>query len=110
MNNTAVLDSLTVDGKRSGRLRAGEVKEGGYTAKAEDPENAVITAVARDNAAVTVVPADESGEAKVIVQSENQLVTNEYTIRLNGEAEESETGRSREKKAGTTDSGGRNYI
>lgn len=101
MNNTAVLDSLTVDGKEVDGFVPGEVKEGGYTAKAEDPENAVITAVARDNAAVTVVPADESGEAKVIVQSENQLVTNEYTIRLNGEAEESETGEAGEE-GGTT--------
>lgn len=101
MNNTAVLDSLTVDGKEVDGFMPGEVKEGGYTAKAEDPENAVITAVARDNAAVTVVPADESGEAKVIVQSENQLVTNEYTIRLNGEAEESETGEAGEE-GGTT--------
>lgn len=101
MNNTAVLDSLTVDGKEVDGFVPGEVKEGGYTAKAEDPENAVITAVARDNAAVTVVPADESGEAKVIVQSENQLVTNEYTIRLNGEAEEGETGEAGEE-GGTT--------
>lgn len=101
MNNTAVLDSLTVDGKEVDGFVPGEVKEGGYTVKAEDPENAVITAVARDNAAVTVVPADESGEAKVIVQSENQLVTNEYTIRLNGEAEEGETGEAGEE-GGTT--------
>lgn len=101
MNNTAVLDSLTVDGKEVDGFVPGEVKEGGYTAKAEDPENAVITAAARDNAAVTVVPADESGEAKVIVQSENQLVTNEYTIRLNGEAEEGETGEAGEE-GGTT--------
>ena len=101
MNNSAVLDSLTVDGKEVDGFAPGEVKEGGYTAKAEDPENAVITAVARDNAAVTVIPADESGEAKVIVQSENQLVTNEYTIRLNGEAEESGTGEAGEE-GGTT--------
>ena len=40
-------------------------------------------------------------EAKEIVQSENQLVTNEYTIRLNGEAEESETGEAGEE-GGTT--------
>src|SRR5699024_6690538 len=46
MNNTAVLDSLTVDGKEVDGFVPGEVKEGGYTAKAEDPENAVITAVA----------------------------------------------------------------
>ena len=101
MNNSAVLDRLTVDGKEVDGFVPGEVKEGGYTAKAEDPENAVITAVAKDNAAVTVVPADESGEAKVIVQSENQLVINEYTIRLNGEAEESGTGEAGEE-GGTT--------
>lgn len=101
MNNSAVLDSLTIDGKEVDGFVPGEVKEGGYTAKAENPENAVITAVAKDNAAVTVVPADESGEAKVIVQSENQLVTNEYTIRLNGEEEESETGEAGEE-GGTT--------
>ncbi|MDT9091809.1 hypothetical protein, partial [Escherichia coli] len=43
-------------------------------------------AKAKDNAAVTVVPVNESGVAKVIVQSENQLVTNEYVIRFNEEA------------------------
>lgn len=91
MNNSALLDSLTVDGKEVDGFVAGEVNEDGYTAKAGDVKNAVIMAKARDNAAVTVVPADESGVAKVIVQSENQLVTNEYVIRLNVEAKENIT-------------------
>lgn len=90
MNNTAVLDSLTVDGKEVDGFAAGEVNTDGYTAETEDPANAVITAESRGNAAVTVVPADESGEAKVIVKSENQLVTNEYIIRLNGESSQKE--------------------
>ncbi len=86
MNSTATLDSLTVDGVEVGGFVAGEVNEDGYTAAVEDAENAVILAKAKDNAAVTVVPVNESGVAKVIVQSENQLVTNEYVIRFNEEA------------------------
>ena len=85
MNDSAVLDSLTVNGNEVDGFVAGEINAGGYAAEAEDPANAVIMAKSRGNAAVTVVPADESGVAKVIVQSENQLNTNEYIIRLNGE-------------------------
>lgn len=90
MNDSAVLDSLTVNGKEVDGFVAGEINAGGYAAEAEDPANAVIMAKSRGNAAVTVVPADESGVAKVIVQSENQLNTNEYIIRLNGEPGENE--------------------
>lgn len=89
-NNSAVLESLTVDGKEVDGFVAGEVNEDGYTAKVKDLENAVITAKAKDNAAVTVIPADKSGVAKVLVQSENQLVTNEYVIRLNAETKKEE--------------------
>lgn len=85
MNDSAVLDSLMVNGKEVDGFVAGEINAGGYAAEAKDPGNAVITARSRGNAAVTVIPADDSGVAKVLVQSENQLVTNEYVIRLNGE-------------------------
>lgn len=89
-NNSAVLESLKVDGKEVDGFAAGEVNEDGYAAKVKDLENAVITAKAKDNAAVTVIPADKSGMAKVLVQSENQLVTNEYVIRLNAETRREE--------------------
>ena len=89
-NNSAVLESLTVDEKEVDGFVAGEVNEDGYTAKVKDLENTVITAKAKDNAAVTVIPADKSGVAKVLVQSENQLVTNEYVIRLNAETKKEE--------------------
>lgn len=89
-HNSAVLESLTVDGKEVDGFIAGKVDKDGYTAKTEDVENAVIMAKAKDNAAVTVIPADKSGVAKVIVQSENQLVTNEYIIRLNAETKQEE--------------------
>lgn len=89
-HNSAVLDSLTVDGKEVDGFVPGEVNKDGYTAKTEDIDNAVITAKARDNAAVIVIPANKSKVAKVIVQSENQLVTNEYLIRLNEETKKKE--------------------
>ena len=92
MNDSAVLDSLMVDGKEVDGFVAGEVNADGYTAESADPANAVITAKSRGNAAVTVVSADESGVAKVIVQSENQLVTNEYIIRLNGTSAQTQEG------------------
>lgn len=94
MNSSAVLESLTVDGREPEGFTPGTVNADGYTVDAEDPAQAVITAEAKGNAAVTVVPADESGTAEVIVQSEDQLVSNVYTLKLNrntaknGKAEE----------------------
>ena len=82
MYDTAELESLTVDGKET------VYEDGYYTADVKDANQAVIVAKAKDNAAVTVVPANEDGVAKVIVQSEDQNTTNEYLIKLNGETKE----------------------
>ncbi len=88
MNDTAVLETLTVDGKDVEGFTAGEFNADGYAADVEKLSTAVITATAKDNAAVTVVPADASGIVRVIVQSETQKVKNVYEIQLNAKQEE----------------------
>lgn len=86
-NNTAVLDTLTVDGRSVDGFVSGEFDTDGYNMEVTNTSKAVITATARDNASVTVVPADASGVARVIVKSENQQETNVYTIHLKNKYE-----------------------
>ncbi len=82
MNDTAVLDTLKVNGQTVDGFTAGEFDADGYEADVNLIANTKITATAQDNASVTVVPADADGIVKVIVQSENQKVKNVYEIQL----------------------------
>lgn len=81
-NGTAVLETLTVDGRSVSGFVAGEVDENGYQAEAGKVSAEAVKAVAKDNASVSIVPADAQGLVKVIVTSENQKVTNIYKIQL----------------------------
>lgn len=83
-NGTAVLDTLTVNGKPVNGFVSGEVSGDAFQVDVESVTAAVIKASAKDNASVTVVPADASGMARVIVTSEDQKVTNVYQIQLKG--------------------------
>lgn len=81
-NSTAVLDTLTVDGRAVDGFVSGEASEDAFHMEVSNVSRAAVRAAAKDNASVTVVPADASGMARVIVTSEDQRVTNVYQIQL----------------------------
>ncbi len=82
-NNTAVLDTLTVNGKPVTGFAAGNFNAGGYAMEIDTRlSQTVVAAAAKDNASVTVLPIDGGGVARVLVQSENGAVSNMYVIRL----------------------------
>ncbi|MEY8428382.1 glycoside hydrolase family 2 TIM barrel-domain containing protein [Lachnospiraceae bacterium 46-15] len=78
-NGTAVLDTLTADGKSVEGFVPGEVKEDAYNLSEDASE---FAATARDNASVNILPIDDSDMVRVIVTSEDQEVTNVYKIKL----------------------------
>lgn len=79
---TALLNSLTVNGNTVPGFVSGEYDSKGYELVLEDTKQAVIAADSRDNASVTIVPADQNGVARVLVESEDHTVLNTYEIRL----------------------------
>ena len=78
-NGTAVLDTLTADGKNVDGFVPGEVKDGIYDLGEDASE---IAATARDNASVNILPFDEEDIVKVVVTSEDQKATNVYKVKL----------------------------
>lgn len=86
-NSTATLDTLKVDGVTVDGFESGSVSEDVYVADVLDANQAVVSAIGKDNASVTVVPKKDD-IVKVLVTSEDQNTTNVYQIRLSqtGEA------------------------
>jgi beta-galactosidase len=80
--DTAVLDSLTIDGATPSGFTAGTWDEAGYTLKVEDAKKAVVEATAQDNASVTILPVDSDKVLHILVTSEDHSVTKLYTIQL----------------------------
>lgn len=80
--STALLNSLTVNGKTVPGFISGTYNGKGYDMEIDDVKKAVIRAESRENASVTVVPADKSNVVRVMVEAEDQSVKNTYEIRL----------------------------
>lgn len=78
-NSTAVLDTLTADGKTVDGFVSGEVKDGIYNLS-EDAS--ALAATARDNASVNILPIDGSDIVRVVVTSEDREVTNIYKVKM----------------------------
>ncbi len=78
-NSSAALESLTVNGTA---VTEADLASGVYY---EGEETATVEAVAKDNAAVTVLPAFNN-KIKVIIESEDHMTQSEFLIRLGEEA------------------------
>lgn len=84
-NSTALLDSLKIDGAAVPGFAAGKVNADGYSMEVKRASEAVVAAVAKDNASVTVVPVNtENGQkvVRVLVKSEDGAAVNVYKIHL----------------------------
>lgn len=84
VGSTARLSSLKVNDEI---VEETVLKKGSYTTPATVVET--LEAAAADNAAITILPAYEE-EVKIIIESEDHNTKNTFTIRLNGDAEETE--------------------